>query len=120
MWRWICFDLYQEINKINENTIAEVRLAALLEYCYLLSKFLKERRFKDIETKGYDFDAYMFDYYFLYLLDKEVIHLIRSQLEKTEKNEVLINKYYQYFINSVRDRYPFSLENPDLFKIIAQ
>lgn len=114
------FDLFQEIDKISENTIGDIRLAALIEYCYHLSRYLKEKRFKNIKTEGYDFDAYMFDYYFLFLLEKEVIPLIKSQLEKKEKDGILINKYYQYFINSVKDRYPFSLENPDLFKVMAQ
>lgn len=113
-------DLYREIDKIPQETIEGIRLAALIEYCYHLSKFLKERRFKDIEDKGYDFDAYMFDYYFLYLLNKEVIPLIKTQIEKKEKEGILINKYYQYFVNSVKDRYPFSLDNPNLFKIMAQ
>lgn len=113
------FDLYQEIDKIPEDTIKDSRLAALIEYCYGLSKYLKEKRFKNIETEGYDFDAYMFDYYFLYLLDKEVIPLLRLQMRSKEKDGILINKYYQYFVNSVKSRYPFSLENPDLFKIIG-
>ncbi len=114
------FDLFQEIDKISKDTLEEIRLAALIEYCYYLSKYLKEKKFKNIETEEYDFDAYMFDYYFAYLLDKEVVPLLKSQMKSKEIDEILINKYYQYFVNSVKDRYPFSLENPDLFKIIAQ
>lgn len=113
------FDLYQEIDKLSEKTIEEIRLAALIEYCYYLSKYLKEKRFKNIESEGYDFDAYMFDYYFLYLLEK-VIPIIKEQMTKKEKDKILINKYYQYFVNSAKDKYPFSLANPNLFKIIVQ
>lgn len=111
-------DLYRKIGKIPQEALEDVRLAAFIEYYYYLSRYLKERRFRNIGHEGYDFDAYMFDYYFLYLLDKEVIPLIKAQLK--ERTPILINKYYQYFVNSVKDRYPFSLDNPDLFKIIAR
>ena len=112
------YDLYQEMDKINQNKIEEINLAALIEYCFHLSKYLKEKRFKNIEDTGYDFDAYMLDYYFLYGLEI-VVPVLREQLKQKEKDQIVINKYYQYFINSARGKYPFSLDNGNLNKLAA-
>lgn len=112
------YDLYHEMNKIDQNTLEGINLAALIEYCFHLSKYLKEKRFKSIEESGYDFDAYMFDYYFLYSLEK-VIPVLKEQVELEHKDTLLINKFYHYFVNSVRGKYPFSLDNYNLNKLTA-
>ena len=112
-------DLYDDLNKLKEDTIADIRLGALIEYCYYLSKFLKEVRFRDIEHKGYGFEDYMFDYYSLYLLEKHAKD-IKKQLDSTNKNKTFINRLYHYFIYYPQQRYPFSLDNPKLFKIMAK
>jgi hypothetical protein len=112
-------DLYSDINKLNDETLEEIRLGALIEFCYYLSKFLKEVRFKDIEHRGYGFEDHMFDYYSLRLLE-EYAPIIRKELSSKVKNKILINKLYHYFIYYPKDRYPFSFENKDLFKIIAK
>ncbi len=113
------FDLYQEIGKIELNSIEGIRLAALIEYCFYLSTFLKDKRFKNIEEEGYRFEDYMFDYYFLYNLEK-LVKIIKNQIKSEFKDKSAINKYYQYFVNSVRERYPFSLDNPNLNELIVQ
>jgi len=109
-------DLYSESKEIPEDSIATVRLKALIEYCYYLSKFLKEIRFKRTMDE-YDFDAYMFDYYFLYNIEI-IIPFLKEQTAAKEKDAIHINQYYQFIINSVKGRYPFSLDNPDLKKLI--
>ncbi len=113
------FDLYQNINEVRDDTIEGIRLKALIEYCFNLTRFLKEKRFKKIEEEGYRFDDYMFDYYFLYNLEK-LVPLINTWVKGERLDKLVINKYYQYFINSVREKYPFSLDNPDLNKLVAQ
>jgi|SRR3989344_1466037 len=112
------YDLYREMDKIDQNKLEEINLAALIEYCFYLSKYLKEKRFKDIENAGYEFDAYMLDYYFLYGLEI-VIPVLRGQLKEEKKDQILINKYYQYFINSAWGKYPFSLDNNNLNRLTA-
>lgn len=113
------YDLYQEIEKIPEDSIAGIRLKALIEYCFYLIKYLKEIRFKRLPEEEYDFDAYMFDYYFLYNI-RQIIPFLKEQILKKDKDAIIINKYYQYFVNSVKERYPFSLGNKDLKELIAQ
>lgn len=106
------FDLYDEVKKLHEDSIATVRLKALVEYCFYLMKYLKEVRFKNL-SEDYDFEAYMFDYYFLYNIHK-IVGFLKQQASQTEKDGIRINKYYQYIINSVGDKYPFSIDNPNL------
>ena len=110
-------DLYEQIDKIPADTFAGIRLRALIEYCFYLSKYLKEKfmRLRD----EYDFDAYMFDYYFLYHI-QSIVSFLNQQIETEDKDLKQINKYYQYIINSVKGRYPFSLENKDLHRLVAQ
>jgi hypothetical protein len=112
-------DLYEDSKKLPESSTSSLRLSAFIEYCYSLTKFLKEKRFKNIEMQGYDFDAYMFDYYFLYLLEKDAIPFIKSQLSQIELDSITINRYYQYFINFARSRYSFSLDNPELSSLVS-
>lgn len=112
-------DIYEETKKIPDENPIDVRFAALVEYCYYLTKYLKEKRFKTIEDAGYDHEADMFDYYFPYILEKTVIPFLKMQLRKTEKDVIQINKYYQYFVNVARSRYPFSLDNPNLKELIT-
>ena len=38
---------------------------------------------------------------------------------KKDKDAVTINKYYQYFINSIKSDYPFSLNNKNLKELIV-
>ncbi len=112
------YDIYQQINKIPENNIADIRFKALIEYCYYLARYLKEKRFKHLSETEYDFEAYMFDYYFLYNL-YEVIPFLKKEISKKVKDGITINKYYQYFINSIRENYPFSINNRDLKELIV-
>ena len=109
-------DLYDKIKNIKESNEIELKLNALIEYCYFLSKYLKEKRFKNIENEDYDYDSRMLDYYFLYNLEK-IIPKLKEEIIKETKNRILINKFYQYFINNIGD-YPFSLKNPDLKELI--
>lgn len=111
------YDLYQQIEKIQESNIAEIRLKALIEYSYYLMRYLKEIRFKCLPKEEYDFEAYMFDYYFLYNIS-QIVPFLKGQISRKDKDAITINKYYQYFVNSVRGEYPFSLENKDLKELI--
>jgi len=110
-------DLYDKIDTIPENSSTEIKLKALIEYCYQLAKYLKEVRFRDIPEE-YDYDAYMFDYYFIYIIH-EMTSFLQEQMIAEKKNAIKINKYYQYMINSVKKTYPFSIENKDLKEILA-
>lgn len=110
-------DLYDKIEEISSDSSNGIRLRALIEYCYFLARHLK-KKFDSIGEK-YDFEAYMFDYYFLYHIHI-IIPFLTKQIKSKERDVKKINKYYQYIINSVKDkRYPFSLGNPDLHKLIA-
>lgn len=111
-------DIYQKINDIKDDSIEEIKLKGLIEYSFHLIKFLKEKRFKRLEEKDYDFDADMFDYYFLHNI-WEIIPFIKEQISTDKKDTIRINKYYQYIINSVRENYPFSIYNKDLKDIIC-
>lgn len=111
-------DLFDKINEIPEDTMAEISLKALIEYCFNLIKYIKDVRFKKI-PEDYDYDAYMFDYYFLHNIN-EIVPFLNEQVAKKEKDGIRINKYYQYFVNSVQENnYPFSLDNENLDKLIA-
>ena len=109
------YDLYQELDKIPEDSIVNITLRALIEYCYYLTKYLRDKRFKRLE-EAYDHDAYMLDYYFLHILSR-AIPMIKEEMGKKDKDSRVINKYYQFIVNSVKE-YPFSLENPDLKKLV--
>jgi len=111
-------DLFQEAKSLSEETLANVDLKALVEYCFYLIKFIKEIRLKHI-PESYDFEGYMFDYYFISNIG-EIIPFLKSQINFGAKDRVTINKYYQYFVNSVSEhQYPFSLDNPNLHKLVA-
>jgi len=112
------YDIYQQINEIPENNIADIRFKALIEYCYHLARYLKEKRFRHLSETEYDFEAYMFDYYFLYNLHG-IIPFLKKEISKKVKDGIIINKYYQYFINSVRENYPFSVSNKNLKELIV-
>ncbi|MBS3106360.1 hypothetical protein J4419_01685 [Candidatus Woesearchaeota archaeon] len=43
--------------------------------------------------------------------------MIKEEMGKKDKDSRVINKYYQFIVNSVKE-YPFSLENPDLKKLV--
>ncbi len=112
------YDLYEESKLLPENTLIDVSLKALIEYCYYLIKFIKEVRFKRI-PEDYDYEGYMFDYYFINNIN-EIIPFLKQQIKEANKDKIRINKYYQYFVNSVSGRkYPFSLDNPNLNKLLA-
>jgi len=111
-------ELYKKIDEIKENCLEDVKLKALIEYSYYLIKFLREKRFNRLDEKSYDFDAYMFDYYFLHNIG-EIIPFIKGQTSKVKKDGIRINKYYQYIINSVGEDYPFSLKNKNLKDLVV-
>jgi len=111
-------DIFEQLPKIAEDSLAAMSLKALIEYCFYLMKYIKDMRFKQI-PEDYDYDAYMFDYYFLYNI-REIVPFLNEQIKQKKKNEKKINKYYQYFVNSVQENnYPFSLENKNLDKLVA-
>ncbi len=110
-------DLYEKSKKLPE-TYETLGLKALIEYSHHLAKYLHKKLHK-LEEEKYDYGADMFDYYFLSNL-YEMIPLLEDQLKKHVDNPKLINKFYQYLVNSVRDNYPFSLDNPDLMSLIKQ
>jgi len=110
-------DIYSEINLLKEDSIISIKLKALIEYSYYLIKYLREKKFRRLDEEDYDFDAYMFDYYFLSNIGT-IVPFLKKQIKEEKKDEILINKYYQYIINSVRD-YPFSLNNPNLKDLIV-
>ncbi len=112
-------DLNESASQLKEDNLTELRLSALIEYCFSLSKYLKDKRFKNLEDRDYDYDSRMIDYYFLYILEKITIPFIKEQLGSDVKNGVEINKHYQYFTNFARKKYVFSLDNPDLRKIVT-
>ncbi len=112
------YDLYNEAKKLEKNNLINLRLSALIEYCYFLSNFLRNIRFKNIESEGYDYDSNMFDYYFLCNLEK-TIPSIKEQILADIKDEILINRCYQYFINAAKGNYSFSLTNPNLKNLIV-
>ncbi len=113
------YDLYSEIDAISTETTGGIRLAGLVEYCYQLSNFLKNVRFKNIEEEGYDFEAPMCEYYLLYQLEKTIIPFIKQQVQLEFRNEITINRYYQYTVNEFKKNTSFSLDNPNLFKLIS-
>lgn len=110
-------DLYAEIDTIEENTLTDIKFKALIEYCYYLCKYFKEKRFKNL-SEDYDYNVYMFDYYLLFALEKKVIPFLKSNIKSNERDEKITFRYYNYIIDSVKDKHPFSLENPDLKELI--
>ncbi|MBI4451237.1 hypothetical protein HY642_04640 [Candidatus Woesearchaeota archaeon] len=112
-------DLYRASMNLPSDDPTTLRFAALIEYCYNLTKYLREKRFKDVEEAKYDYEANMFDYYFLHILEKTVIPFLQTQLALPVKDAVRINKYYQYFVNAVRSKYAFSIDNPNLRELVA-
>ncbi len=111
-------DLFGQLPHIVEDSLAAVSLKALIEYCFYLMKYIKEVRFKKIPD-DYDYDAYMFDYYFLHNI-REIVPFLNEQIKQKKRDDRKINKYYQYFVNSVQENnYPFSLENQNLAKLVA-
>ena len=109
-------DLMEEMGKIPSETLAQIRLRALIEYGFHLSKYL-QKKFEKLGDR-YDHGAYMSDYYLLKSLD-ECVKFIEDQIKSGVDNETKINRYYQYIINFSKGRYPFSLDNPKLGKIIS-
>ena len=111
--------LYRISKSLLENNLVDINLKALIEYCYYLVKYIKEVRLKHIPA-GYDYEGYMFDYYFINNISK-IIPFLHQQIQSINKDKIKINKFYQYFVNSVaEEKYPFSLDNPDLYKIIVR
>lgn len=112
-------DLYAEIGSTGENTLTDIKFKALIEYCYYLCKYFKEKRFKNL-SDDYDYDAYMFDYYLLFALEEQVIPFLKGNIESEKIDEKTTFRYYNYIIDSVKDKHPFSLENPDLKELVIQ
>lgn len=112
-------DLIEDKKKIVKTSMVNLTLASLIEYCFYLTYYLMKRRFKNIEEVEYDFEAYMLDYYLLWGLDKKVIPFLKEQIKATVKDEIAVNRYYQYIVNFARQKdYPFSLQNKDLKELI--
>ncbi|NQU78708.1 hypothetical protein HQ545_02975 [Candidatus Woesearchaeota archaeon] len=111
-------DVYRRINEVSKSTSGGIKLRALIQYCYHLAKFL-HKKFERLDENEYDRGAYMFDYYFLYHLH-EINGFLNTQITAQEKDYKKINKYYQYLVRSVKDRYSFSIENKDLKDILVR
>ena len=71
-----------------------------------------------MSEEEYDFDAHMFDYYFLYNLS-QITPFLNKQISEKEKDAISINKFYQYFVNSVKEEYPFSINSKNLKELIV-
>ena len=110
-------DIFEEIDEIEENNLTNIKFKALIEYCYYLCKYFKEKRFKNI-SNDYDYNAYMFDYYLLFALEKQIIPFLKISLKSKQKDEKIISRYYNYIIDSVKDKHPFSIENPNLKELV--
>ncbi len=111
-------DTYRRINEVPEDTSEGIKLRALIEYCYYLAKFI-HNKFQRLPEDEYDFEAFMFDYYFLYHLH-EINGFLNKQIDSPEKDTKKINKYYDYLVRSIKERYPFSLNNKDLKDILVR
>ena len=112
------YDLEKK-EKINKDSVVNLPLASLIEYCYYLTQYLMKKRFRNIYEIEYDFDAYMLDYYFLWNLETQVIPFLKKEIKSIERDEVAINKYYQYLVNfAKRKDYTFSLQNKNLRELV--
>ncbi len=111
-------DTYRRLNEVPTDTPIGIKLRALIQYCYYLAKFL-HKKFERLEEDQYDKGAYMFDYYFLFHLH-EINPFLNEQITAEEKDRKKINKYYHYLVHSIKERYPFSLENKDLDKLLVR
>ena len=111
-------DLYELLPSIKEGSIALIKLKALIEFSYHLLSYLKNIRLKNLPEGRYDHDAYMFDYYFLKTIG-DLVPFIRKQIKEEGKDVIAINRNYSFLINSVRGRYPFTLDNSQLQKLIS-
>ncbi|MBW2976004.1 hypothetical protein KY347_01005 [Candidatus Woesearchaeota archaeon] len=112
-------DLMGEKKKIAKDSIVNLTLSSLIEYCYYLTQYLMKQRFRNIDEMEYDFDAYMLDYYLLWNLEKQVIPFLKQQTKAKERDEIVLNRYYQYIINFAQSKsYPFSLQNKCLRELV--
>ena len=113
------FDLYEELEKLPRATVGDIKLAALVEYAFYLTKYLREKRFGHLTDEEYDFDAHMLDYYFLRNI-RRMMGFLMSMVRSEEKDERKIARYYSYLVNASKAYgYPFSLDNPRLQELIA-
>lgn len=103
------YDLYEKLNDTNEHNLT---YNALVEYLYNLSKFLKEKRFKNIDDKGYTYEKEMYDYYLLLNLEESLKSIQNSPSEEW------LEKTYNKFIEFGKVNHVFSIENPDLMRLI--
>ncbi len=110
-------DLNRRLPEIPERTIADIKLRACIDFCFHLTTYLKERRFRTLDNT-YDFDAHMLDYYFLHNI-QEMIPFLNEQITEPNKDVVRINRYYQFVTEMPKGRYPFSLSNPDLKGLVG-
>jgi hypothetical protein len=62
----------------------------------------------------------MFDYYLLFALEKKVIPFLKNNIKSNKRDEKITFRYYNYIIDSVKDKHPFSLENSDLKELVIQ
>lgn len=109
------YDLYEILDSIPEKSLDDIKFKALIEYCYFLIKYIKNKMDKKLDDEStYDFDAYMFDYYFIYNIYTFILPFIKKEIDIPNKNPIKLNKYYQFIIESVQHQYPFSIYNKDL------
>ncbi len=98
------------------NTYKGLMLAGLVDYCFHLSKYLKNKFEK---KEGYGFDDNMLDYYFLAAM-KRILPKIKEYQKTNNFSENQVERYYNYFTETAKKKeYPFSLDNKDLRKLVA-
>jgi len=116
------YDLYDERKHLSDKIIVEIKLRALIEYCYFLAKYLKDVRFKQIVASDeYDFAANMLDYYYISVLHNKIIPFLNEEIKSEKKSLRRINKIYQYVVSyATTNDYPFSLENVSLKDLLLR
>lgn len=113
-------DFYLEIDKIPENSIFDIKLSAMIEYSYFLIKYLERKMTSKLDDESkFDFDSYMFDYYFIYILYDEVLPFIKREFKSHDNNEKLLTRIYGFLTESVKYKYPFSLHNENLKDLLV-
>lgn len=101
------FDLHDEIKNKEPKTLNEIKLYGLVEHCFELAKFLKNKINKVPENE-YTQDEYMNTYYYLKILE-DYEPFLKQQLQ-TITDERTINKLFEFIVRK-DDGYSFSIHN---------
>lgn len=102
-------ELYNDLTL--PTTTGEVTHNALVEFCHLITRYLRHKRFIH---ERYDFEAYMQDYYLLYIIYKDILPYLKQRTIHETKTQA----FYEYVL-SITQEYPFSVHNPNLKELVA-